>query len=120
MTRDRISALDERVSRLRADTTQLDEQNTSFQSRIRELELAVDDSSSPDREARPTPAPTESAPSTPVSTESALSTPVSTESAPSGDARQQASDEDVAEAIRTVERDIDDGATDACDDIIVV
>lgn len=100
MTRDRTRSLDERVSRLREATAELDEQNATIHRRINELEVVVDGSPSLDRDAP--------------------STHVPTKSAAPGEARQEASDEDVANAVRAVERDVDEGATDACDEIIVV
>ena len=100
MTRDRTRTLDERVSRLREATVELDEQNATIHRPINELEVVVDGSPSLDRAAPSTHAPTK------------VTTP--------GEARQEASDEDVAEAVRAVERDVDEGATEASDEIIVV
>ncbi len=100
MTRDRISALDERVSRLREATAELDDQNETIHRRIHELETVVDGSPSLDRAAPSTHAPTRSA--------------------PPEEANQEASDEDVAKAVRAVERGVDESAADPCDDIIVV
>ena len=100
MTRDRTRTLDERVSRLREATAELDEKNATIRRRINELEVVVDGAPSLDRDAQSTHTPTKSA--------------------STGEARQEASDEDVAKAVRTVERDVDEGATEACDEIIVV
>lgn len=88
MARDCVDALDQRVRRLRAAIEALDEEHAVARERVRTIEVVLDDSPSPD-----------SGPPSSALTDSV--SPVSE--------RSEASDEDVAAAVRAVEDDRDEG-----------
>lgn len=88
MARNRVEGLDQRVRRLRAAIKGLEEEHAAARERVHTIEVMLDDSSSQDSESPP----------------SALS-----DSASPVPERSEASDEEVAAAVRAVEDDRDAG-----------
>ena len=83
MTRDRVDALDERVRGVRAAVERLDEKHATVREQLQALEAAVDGVPSPDSSSTP---------------RSVLAECTSTETE-----QTEATDEDVAAAVRAVE-----------------
>ena len=91
MARDRVDILDERIRRLRAAVDALSEEHTAARERVQTVEVVLDDSSSRNGGSTPPSALADSASPVPE--------------------RSEASDEDVAAAVRAIE-DNSDGRFD--------
>ena len=100
MTPHDVDRLDERVRRLQAVVDHLDDEHETVQSQLDLLETAVDGTSAIDS--------------------GSTSTCDPGDAQPSATANIGASDEEVEEAIRSVERDGDTGAIEDIDDDILV